>query len=166
MTIQWNAIMHRAIDIARHAKAAGEPPFGALVLDGSGNEIAAMSDQVSAYQDPTRHAETEVVRAAVAARGPHLSGCTLVTTVEPCPMCFTAAWLARIARIVYGTTMAEVARVTANAQREVKVPVERMNAVSGHEIELIGGVADQACLDLFSPEAIPRLRDRPRARIE
>ncbi|HUN77123.1 MAG TPA: nucleoside deaminase [Steroidobacteraceae bacterium] len=166
MRIEWDAIMHRAIEIARHAKGAGEPPFGALVLDGSGNEIAAMSDQVSAYQDFTRHAETEVIRAAVAARGPHLSGCTLVTTVEPCPMCFTAAWLAGIARIVYGTTMAEVARVTADAQREVKVPVAQMNAMSGHQIELIGGVADQACLDLFSPEAIPRLRDRPRGRME
>jgi tRNA(adenine34) deaminase len=154
MTIHWNAIMQRAIAIAREAKATGEPPFGALILDGSGNEIAALSDQVNAYQDFTRHAETEVIRAAVAVRGPDLSGCTLVTTVEPCPMCFTAAWLARIERIVYGTTMAEVARVTANAQREVKVPVAQMNAMSGHEIELIGAVAGQACLDLFSPDPV------------
>ena len=160
MTAKWTTIMQSAIEVARRATTSGEPPFGALVLDPSGTVIAALSDQVRAYQDLTRHAETETVRLAVAARGPDLSGCTLVTTVEPCPMCFTAAWLAKVSRIIYGASMAEVARRTANAQREVTVPVEQMNALSGNEIEVIGGVASQACLELFSPGAIPRLNER------
>jgi tRNA(adenine34) deaminase len=155
MMLDLPALMQRAIDVARHAMSVGEPPFGAVVVGASGEVIAELSDQVRAFRDLTRHAETEVVRMAVAARGPDLTGCSLITTVEPCPMCFTAAWLARISRIVYGTTMAAVAAATHGAQRELMVPIEQMNALSGNEIEVIGGIDGHACLELFSAAAIP-----------
>ena len=66
-------------------------------------------------------------------------------------MCFTAAWLSRVRRIVYGTSMAAVAAATRGAQRELIVTAECMNGASGNEIELIDGVADRECLELFSP---------------
>ena len=149
--LDWAQFMQRAIDIARGGLAVGEPPFGALVVDPSGNVIAEVSDQVRTFRDLTRHAEIEAIRLAVAARGPDLTGCSLVTTVEPCPMCFTAAWLSRVRRIVYGTSMVAVAAATRCAQRELIVTAEFMNGASGNEIEVIDGVADRECLELFSP---------------
>jgi tRNA(adenine34) deaminase len=148
-------LMLRALDAARTGAAAGEPPFGAILVGSSGELVATLNDQVRSFRDFTRHAEIEIVRMAVAARGPDLRGFTLITTVEPCPMCFTAAWLARISRIVYGTTMAAVAAATQGAQREVMVPVEQMNAFSGNQIEVIGGIDGHACLNLFSASAVP-----------
>jgi tRNA(adenine34) deaminase len=149
--------MQRALEVARHGAAVGEPPFGAILVGSSGELVATLSDQVRNFRDFTRHAEIEIVRMAVAVRGPDLRGLTLITTVEPCPMCFTAAWLARISRIVYGTTMAAVAAATQGAQREVMVPVEQMNALSGNQIEVIGGIDGHACLNLFSASAVPLL---------
>lgn len=149
--LDWAEFMQRAIRIARDGLAVGEPPFGALVVDPSGNVIAEVSDRVRTFRDLTRHAEIEAIRLAAAARGPDLTGCSLVTTVEPCPMCFTAAWLSRVRRIVYGTSMAAVAAATRGAQRELIVTAECMNGASGNEIELIDGVADRECLELFSP---------------
>lgn len=155
--LELQVLMQRAIEVARRAAADGEPPFGAIVVGSSGELIAALGDQVRRFRDLTRHAEIETVRMAVALRGPDLRGCSLITTVEPCPMCFTAAWLARISRIVYGTTMSAVAAATQGAQRELMVPVEQMNASSGDPIEVIGGIDGHACLSLFSAGAIPSI---------
>ena len=51
----------------------------------------------------TRHAELAALREAAATLGtPYLTACTLVVTLEPCPMCLGAALEARVGRIVYG----------------------------------------------------------------
>ncbi|MDP9012258.1 MAG: nucleoside deaminase [Pseudomonadota bacterium] len=155
--LELQPLMQQAIEVARQSAAAGEPPFGAIIVGPTGERVAALGDQVRMFRDMTRHAEIEIVRIAIAVRGPDLRGCSLVTTVEPCPMCFTAAWLARITRIVYGATMSAVAAATDGAQREVIVPVEQMNAASGNQIEVIGGIHGHACLSLFSPSAIPAI---------
>lgn len=53
----------------------------------------------------TRHAELQALREAARTLGtPYLTGCTLVVTLEPCPMCLGAALEARIGHIVYGAT--------------------------------------------------------------
>ncbi|WP_437746861.1 ABC transporter substrate-binding protein [Sorangium sp. So ce1504] len=91
------------------------------------------------------------VRRACAAAGPDLTGYTLYTTVEPCPMCFTAAWLARVSRVVFGCTMQEVTAATGGAQRELAVPARWMNESSGAPVDLVGGVLADRCLALFSP---------------
>jgi tRNA(adenine34) deaminase len=56
-----------------------------------------------ALSDPTAHAEVVVLREAALARADgDLSGCTLVVTLEPCPMCAGAAYLSRVDRVVFG----------------------------------------------------------------
>lgn len=143
------ALMARALELARGALAAGEPPFGALVVAPDGAILAEATDEVNGRRDMTRHAEMGAVRRACAAVGPDLRGTTLYTTVEPCPMCFTAAWLARVSRVVFGCTMQEVARATGGAQREMVVPAAWLNARSGAPLDLLGGVLAARCLDPF-----------------
>lgn len=142
------ALMRVAIAEARAGQAQGEPPFGAVVADSTGTVVAQAHDTVVAAGDMTRHSEVDAVRAACAKLGPDLTGCTLYATTEPCAMCFTAAWLARISRIVYGCTMAEVASIVPG-QREVTVPVATMNAATAEPITLEGGVLGVECLAMF-----------------
>ena len=142
-----------ALDMALAAMAAGEPPFGAVIVDREGRVVARTTDSVRSCRDMTRHAEIDAVRAACSARGPDLTGSTLYTTCEPCPMCFTAAWLARVSRIVWGSTMAEVAAIMGSVQRELAVPASRMNEFGGDTLELRGGVRATECLELFRKTA-------------
>lgn len=142
-----------AIEQALKAVASGEPPFGVVILDAQGELVAATHDEVNTRGDMSAHAETLAVRAACLVRGPSLDGCFLYTTCEPCPMCFTTAWLARIGGVVYATTMDEVHEILGDAQRELRVPVTRMNELSGEPVTLVKGVLRDRCLQLFREHA-------------
>ena len=76
-------------------------PFGALVVHG-GEVIGRAWNQVLLRKDPTAHAEVLAIREAAARlAGPHLRGCLLFTSCEPCPMCLAAAYWARLDGIWY-----------------------------------------------------------------
>ena len=95
--------LRRALDEARLAAGSGEVPIGAVVVDASGAVIGVGRNSREATHDPTAHAEVVALRAAGAALGTwRLDGCSLAVTLEPCPMCAGAAWLARVDRVVFG----------------------------------------------------------------
>ena len=95
--------MQRALALAEQAAAAGEVPVGALVLAPDGTVLAEAANRVEADHDASAHTELLALRAAAAAIGsPRLPGCTLVVTLEPCPMCAAAAVHFRITRVVFG----------------------------------------------------------------
>ncbi|AXS80082.1 nucleoside deaminase [Dechloromonas sp. HYN0024] len=102
----------RAVELARHGSASGAGgPFGAVIVR-AGKVIAEGWNCVVASHDPTAHAEIAAIRQACAAMGNfHLSGCTLYTSSEPCPMCLSAAYWARIDRIVFANSRAEAAAI-------------------------------------------------------
>jgi tRNA(adenine34) deaminase len=94
--------MRLALAEAAKAAAAGETPIGAVLVI-NGEVIAAAGNMREAWQDPTAHAETIVLRNASAKLGRwRLSDATLYVTLEPCLMCAGAMVLARIKRLVYG----------------------------------------------------------------
>jgi tRNA(adenine34) deaminase len=95
------AMMHRALLAAESAAREGEVPVGAVVARG-GEILAVAANAREATRDPTAHAELLAIREAAANIGGwRLSGCTLYSTLEPCPMCAGAAHAARIDRLVY-----------------------------------------------------------------
>ncbi|MDX2225219.1 MAG: nucleoside deaminase [Rhodospirillaceae bacterium] len=94
--------MERAFAEAAAAAARGEVPVGAAVADAAGRVVAAAGNEVEARTDPTAHAEMLALRAASDALGtPRLVDCDLYVTLEPCPMCATAASFARVRRVVF-----------------------------------------------------------------
>ncbi len=94
--------MDIALAEARLAADRGEVPVGACVVRG-GQVIAQDGNRTRELNDPTAHAEVQVIRAACAALGQErLTGCDLYVTLEPCPMCAAAISNARIARLYYG----------------------------------------------------------------
>src|SRR6516165_9769852 len=101
--------MRLAIRKAQESIAAGQSPFGAVIIK-DGEVVAATHNTVWRDSDPTAHAEVNCIRAAASAlRLIDLSGCEMYSTCEPCPMCLSAIHWARIDRVVFGATIADAA---------------------------------------------------------
>lgn len=99
------AAMRQALELARQSLLSEDKdvPVGALVLGPDGGVLAESGNRREALTDPTAHAEVVVLReAALKLDDTFLVGCTLVVTLEPCPMCAGAAALARVDRVVFG----------------------------------------------------------------
>ena len=94
--------MRLAIAEAKLSLAHNDIPIGALVIS-NGEIIASRHNERELQEDPTAHAEVLAIRdAAIALETSRLDGATLVTTLEPCPMCAGAALVARISHVVFG----------------------------------------------------------------
>lgn len=79
-------------------------PFGAVITQGD-KLIAQAHNQVLLSNDPTAHAEINVIRKASEILGDYdLSSCTLYTSCKPCPMCLGAIFWARIPTVYYGAS--------------------------------------------------------------
>ncbi|CAB4846428.1 unannotated protein [freshwater metagenome] len=136
--------IRRALMEARLAGDAGEIPIGAVVIDSAGEIIGVGHNEREATHDPTAHAEVVALRAAAARIGSwRLTGCTLAVTLEPCPMCAGAAWLARVDRLVFGAWNQEYG--AAGSLWDV-VRDRRLN----HRPEVVSGVLADECQALLT----------------
>lgn len=95
--------LEQAVEVAARSAVSGGGPFGAVVVLPNGDRFEA-SNSVTRDNDPTAHAEVNAIRAAAKEVGFDLSGATLFSSCQPCPMCLTAALWARIGTIVYAAT--------------------------------------------------------------
>jgi len=92
----------RVVDQAIALGAEGSPPFAALVATESGTVLGAGVNEVAMGPDPTAHAEIMAIRAACRhVRRTRLEDAVLVTSAEPCGLCYLAALMAGITGIVY-----------------------------------------------------------------
>lgn len=79
-------------------------PFGALIVR-DGKILSAEANSVTQDCDPTAHAEINAIRTAAKKIGKaDLSGCTIYTSAEPCPMCLSAIYWSNIKQVYYGNT--------------------------------------------------------------
>lgn len=103
-TSEDKKFMQLAIDLSIENVAQGGGPFGAVIVR-NGEIIATGTNRVTENCDPTAHAEVSAIRAACAKLGDFkLSGCTIYSSCEPCPMCLSALYWAGVERIFYGNT--------------------------------------------------------------
>jgi tRNA(Arg) A34 adenosine deaminase TadA len=102
--------MQRALDISRHAlEDEGKTPFGAVVVVG-GEIVGEGTSSVVELFDPSAHAEVMALRHAGARLQRHLfEDGVMYASSEPCPMCLTACYWARIPRLVFAATSHDVA---------------------------------------------------------
>lgn len=133
--------MRQALEYARQAllTESDDVPVGAVLLGPAGEVVAVSTNRREQLTDPTAHAEVMVLReAAVALRDTHLTGCTLVVTLEPCPMCAGAAALARVDRVVFGAWNPDygAAGSTWDVLRDRRL---------SHRPEVVGGVLADEC---------------------
>lgn len=131
-------MMKRALGLARQAAEMGEVPVGA-VIHRDGQIIAEAHNRREIDHDPTAHAEMLAIRdAARRLTAWRLSGCTMVVTLEPCPMCAGAMINARIDRLVYGAADPKMGCV--NTFYELCT-----DARFNHRLEVTTGVMAEEC---------------------
>ena len=135
--------MQAAIDQAQAAAGHGEVPVGAVVVGPDGLILAEAGNEVECRRDAGAHAEMLALRAASRRIGSKwLTGCDLVVTLEPCPMCAQAASLFRIRRLVFGAYDPKGGGVEHGARV--------LHAASCHHVlDIIGGVRERECAGLL-----------------
>ncbi|MXV44928.1 nucleoside deaminase [Saccharibacter sp. 17.LH.SD] len=95
--------MQWALEEAQQAALSGEVPVGAVILDSRGKVLSKAHNHVERNFDASAHAEMLALRqAAIVQNSPRLVDCTIVVTLEPCPMCAAAMSHFRIGRLIYG----------------------------------------------------------------
>jgi len=106
------ALMRRAIALSRqHMAANAGGPFGAVIAR-DGEIVAEGWNQVTSTNDPTAHAEMVAIRHACTTLGTfRLDDCEIYTSCEPCPMCLSAVYWARLPRLFYANSRSDAAAI-------------------------------------------------------
>jgi tRNA(adenine34) deaminase len=139
--MDYQALMSLAIAEAK--KSGTDVPVGAVLVDKSGNVVAAAHNRKEELSDPTSHAEIEVIRTAAQARGDwRLEDLTLVVTLEPCVMCAGAIVAARITKVVFGTWDEKVGAAGSafDLLRDARL---------GKPVEVVTGILEKECSELL-----------------
>ena len=130
--------MRQALALAEEAVEAGEVPVGCVILGPGGEVLGRGRNRREARADATAHAELEAIREACAALGDwRLEDCTLVVTLEPCPMCAGAIINARIPTLVFGAREEQ----SGSCGSVIDLFQERY----GHRPRVYGGVLAEEC---------------------
>jgi tRNA(Arg) A34 adenosine deaminase TadA len=140
------AFMQLAIEKAREGIAAGQSPFGAVIVNG-GHVLAVAHNTVWRDSDPTAHAEVNAIRhAAAALSGIDLETCEIFSTREPCPMCLAAIHWSKIRRVVFGASISDAA---AAGFSELSIRARTMAKLGGSPMKIEGGFLRDECRGLF-----------------
>jgi tRNA(adenine34) deaminase len=148
--------MRAALEEAAAAVDHGDVPVGAIVVAPDGTELGRGHNRREQRADPTAHAELEALRAAAATLGTwRLDGCTLVVTLEPCPMCAGALVQSRVANLVFGADDPKAGAVTSlfDLVRDPRLP---------HRVEVQRGVLAAESAALLRSFFTPRRYTPPR----
>lgn len=129
----------------------GDLPYGAVIVKDNqivirGYNTAQTDDDVSA------HGEINALRAFTKKFGyslDALAGYTLYTTCEPCPMCAAACVWAGVSQVVFGASIEQLINL---GTKQIDIACETVAAKSFQNIEVVGGILANECLDLFKQQ--------------
>lgn len=140
---QHRAFINRAIVLAEKAEQAGEVPVGALLVKDD-QIIAEGWNQSISHNDPSAHAEIQVLRAAGQSQSNYrLPGTTLYVTLEPCSMCAGALIHARVSHLVFGAYDTKAGAVCSVHHLLESNPRQ-------HRVQWTGGILEQECSQQIS----------------
>ena len=137
----------RALDAHR---ASGRTGIVATILCGDAVVVSA-ENEVDQQNDPTRHAEMVALSQATQQLGrKDLSGCTLISTLQPCEMCLAAMRFAGIQRVIFAATQTKV------AGKYFVFPELGIEAFkdAGGDFSYVGGVMEKDVLHLYKDGAV------------
>ncbi len=147
--LDHEALLRKAFAVALRARAAGDHPFGAILVDGAGGVIMEQGNGFTAEgRDMTAHAERLIATRASKAFAPaFLAECTLYSSAEPCAMCAGAIYWAGIGRVVFGQTEKDLKAQTGDHAENptLDLPCRVVFAAGQRQVEVIGPLlADEA----------------------
>jgi tRNA(Arg) A34 adenosine deaminase TadA len=104
--------IRRAIELAARARERGDHPFAALLVV-DGKIVLEAENSVVSKNDPTRHAEMNLVQSAWSLLpGEVIRSASLFTSTEPCPMCTGAIFWSGIRRVVFSLSALDLGAMT------------------------------------------------------
>ena len=106
-----NEFMKRAIELSIESVNSGGGPFGCVVVKDK-KIVAEGSNKVTSTNDPTAHGEIVAIREACKKiNNFSLSGFELYSSCEPCPMCLSAIYWARIDKVYFANTRQDAQKI-------------------------------------------------------
>lgn len=152
-----NKIMLRCIYLARKNVNTDQYPIAAIVTDSEGIIISETISNLRKEFDPTMHPEMAAIRSSSKKiQSRFLTDCYLFTTLEPCPMCTSAAIWARMKGIVFGAFQEDAlnyAKTHPSAKlswRQIEIKSRQIIEKSTCDIELYEGILRDECIRLFN----------------
>lgn len=137
--------MRAAIEEAKKAKAAGDLPFGAVVVHNS-EIIGRGRAEDNTTGDVTDHAELMAIRAACRSlKTNNLKDCVIYCTNEPCIMCAAGIFQAKISTVIIGLSRDDLAHLL----RPRQIRIDDLAKDSSHEIKISRGMLKNEILELF-----------------
>ncbi|HNQ66576.1 MAG TPA: tRNA adenosine(34) deaminase TadA [Smithella sp.] len=135
--------MKIALEEAQSAYRRGEVPVGAVLVR-EGNVLARAHNSPIALNDPSAHAEMQVLRQAAEKIGNYrLAGTELYVTIEPCIMCAGAIIHARVERVIFGARDPKFGAVVSLYNI---LDDKRLN----HQVKVTEGVLKEECGEIIS----------------
>jgi tRNA(adenine34) deaminase len=157
--------MEVAIAEARLSLQEANHGFGAVILK-DGAIIARAHDREESEQDPTSHAELNAIRCASKTLGKNLSGCIMVSTHEPCPMCASAMVWAGFEEIAYGYSIEQSLE---QGRKRINLSCREVFERAGKTPVIHAGILQQECAVLYLKSVraeVKRLRNVTEAGLE
>ena len=148
MTPPHEALIRRAVVVAADARAAGNHPFGALLVGPDGAVLMEQGNTQGEQGDRTGHAERVLMtRASMAYEAGFLADCTLYTSAEPCAMCAGSVYWAGVGRVVFGLSERELKdMIGPNPENlTMDLPCRTIFAAGQRPVEVIGPVLAEEC---------------------
>ena len=146
MTKSHEFFMEIALEEAKKGWTEGNVPVGGVLVR-DGEIVATGHNTATSNLDTTAHGETVTLREASLALGQtDLRGCTLYSTMEPCPMCCGALMVSRVSVLVLGGRIMEASGSRAFGEYSV----ERMLDMAQWQgnMELVTGVLLDECQEI------------------
>ena len=130
-------LVRQAIELARSARQAGNHPFGAL-LALNGAVLLTAQNTIATDRDPTAHAESNLVAAAIRTLTPdQIRRSVLYSSCEPCAMCTGKMYWAGVRSVVYALPSEQLAALAA---RDFVIPCRELFSRSRENVQVIGPV--------------------------
>jgi len=135
--------LRSAIAVAWRARAHGNHPFGAVLVDEQNHVVLEAENTVVTGKDCTGHAETNLVRMATHLLSPEeLAHHTLYTSTEPCGMCAGAIHWSQIGRVVFALSEIDLYDIVGPSPEHLLLPCREVFAHSSRPIKVIGPMAE------------------------
>jgi len=120
-------------------------PFGACIV--KSGKVLAVARNTVLKKDATCHAEVNAIRkASKKLKTYDLSGCTIYSTTEPCPMCFSAIHWAGIDGVIFGTRITDAKKIGFN---ELSIPAKKMKSFGKSRVKIFPNFLIKECQNLF-----------------
>lgn len=145
--------LRRSFDAGRRAVSNGNHPFGAILVDETGNVLLEAENGYMPSRDGTAHAERLLCSQACVTFGPEiLERSTLYSSAEPCAMCAGAIYWAGIGRLVYGLSEERLQTITGNHPENptLNLPCRKIFDSGQRAVDVVGPLLEDEAAELHA----------------